>query len=153
MGFSSEACSRAIDRPLWTTPLNLPDFDPKWRVRVIIMDMDSPYASAENTPSSSLRPFTVPSSPTSSASASAESHSSLCNSFAPLFNSVCLQNSRCHQFIRRNKDQNTITAGQSAESGRPFAEQDDEQLTSASPAPPLCPTCPIRPGVGGDEKN
>jgi hypothetical protein len=48
---------------------------------------------------------------------------------------------------------NTITAGQSAESGRQFAEHDDEQLTSASPAPPLSPTCPIRPGVWGDEKD
>ena len=25
--------------------------------------------------------------------------------------------------------------------------------TSASPAPPLSPTCPIRPGVGGSEKD
>ena len=76
--------SGPIDRPLWTPPpLNLPDFDPKMGIRVIIMDMDSPSASAENTPISSPRPYTEPSSPTSSDSASAESHSSYRQIFDP----------------------------------------------------------------------
>ena len=50
--------SRHIDRPLWTPPA-LPDYDPKKGVRVIIMAMESPSASAETSPATSPRPFTI----------------------------------------------------------------------------------------------
>jgi hypothetical protein len=96
---SRKACSRAIDRPLWTPPFNLPDFDPKRGIRVIIMDMDGPSAFSENTPSSSPRPYTEPSSqPRVTLHLQNHTPHSVIL-LPPLANSVCLQNSRRHEIF------------------------------------------------------
>ncbi len=114
------------------------------------MDMDIPYASAENTPLSSPRPYTEPSSPTSNDPASADSHFSYRNLFPPFSNFVCIRNQSCHELNQNSRCHDSFDNSSGC---KEYKEAGKRNHSSTSPALPIYPTCPIRQGVGVEKNN
>ena len=128
------------------------------------MDMDSPSASAENTPSHP-HGHTRSRLPQLQVILHLQNHiHPTANSLPPLVNSVHLQNQVQNELKFQRREELPEAAGtrssRTRSSGTRSSDHDwnilkevqdvNERLTSASPAP-LSPTCPIRPGAGGNE--